>query len=586
MAQNKKIKRGGRQSTNGEGYNNRSANGGARDGAVDRGRSSNRRKQPTKDSRQKRINMDNERVATFVKDMEKDHSNDVSWYTHNPELLKSAGSYGFSYLTGQKLGFTGFNWGTSTVGQTVPGVMAFYWTPAYGGANIRAINQSANALYSYVVHANSRNKSYDANDLMLTILATEQVFSMLASMIRAYGVARNYSDRDIYTPDALLKAMGFVPTNIRASLATMWFDINEFVSRVVQLWIPKNLPFVARQFWMNTNVYKDSQTAKAQYYLYVQNRYFRYNEKRFDTGGCLEPAMNGNTVFSPGNGNTYNWSVWKTVLNDMIDQLLNSQDRGIMLGDVLKAYGKENLYSLNEVDVNYRVDYTYNPEVLSQFENLTVHTGYSRIMGLFQASPAAGTVESFLESYYNASADDTWNQVGSGHGNQLVLNFHQNETPSPEQIMVATRMSASSSIGQLSYTVASLTGPTTGSDTAEQKYVLWLPDSTGTEVCTAVAVYYNYANNTNYKTITLSQMGAENTAINPELVYLWNAFDWAPWMYFSEYLVTTSGKITVGATTNISMAIGDWDNYTILTAPDMLKLNTAAVYSEFGVPVL
>lgn len=556
-----------------------------------RKRNNYRGKQGRKDSSSKRINLDNERVATFVRDMEKDHNNDVAWYAHNPELLKSAGSYGFSYLTGQALPFLG----DAGKGMTTPGIMAIQWVPSFGGGDINAINQAANAIYSYVVHANSRSKSYDATDLMLVIQATEQVFSMLAAMIRAYGTARNYSDRDTYTPDALLTAMGFQPDDIRANLPQMWFDINSLVSQVVQLWIPKNMPFVARRFWMNTNVYRDANSPKAQYYLYVQGKYFMYSETRFQDGGCIEPAYyltasNSAVEFNPGTS-AYTWSAWMQVINRMISRLLDSQDRGIMLGDVLKAYGKENLYSIAEVPVDYRITYTYSPEVLSQMENSTCYQDAQWILGLKQ-DPNTNTLKTY---YYRPGSSATSGDKASRYTNtvaqQLVLNFHQPEIPTPEQVMVATRMMCPSS--------KTFTAPVDSARlfVQEQKpsthtvkeLTLVLPESTGTEVVSNYGFYYIGAGNVIQKyEHPLMLIETTPSAVPATLCWLWSAFDWSPWIYATngDTLSASTSDPTTTSPIEVWYAYGDWDQFTIVTANDLNKLHTAAVYSEFGVPVL
>lgn len=82
--------------------------------------------------------------------------NDIAWYNKNPELLKASCSVSFGQRAGFKLGMEKT--------PTIPGVMSLYWVPSIGTGNPSRIAQDN--LYSYVVHANSRNTSYDPVDLM------------------------------------------------------------------------------------------------------------------------------------------------------------------------------------------------------------------------------------------------------------------------------------------------------------------------------------------------------------------------------------------------------------------------------------
>lgn len=564
------------------------------------------REQPRKDSRDKRVNFDNTRESKFIRDVSKDiaddHNNDVSWYTHNPEMLKAAGNYGFSYLTGEQLPFQPMqgnnNWGTF-----VPGIMAFEWLPSFGGVDADVINKAADQIHNYVVHANSRNTRYSAADLFITLIATSECFSMVSAMIRAFGCMNNFSDRNDYTPKALVLAMGFDYDDLQANLSNMWFDINHMIADLGQLWLPKDMPFVARHFWMNANVYTDSQTAKAQYYLYVQSRFFKYQDIQFETGTSLSPVdiitgvdSSGKPVYSPFNPgpSIYSWEEWKTVFYSMVKALIQAEDRGTMLGDVLKAYGRENLYSIAEVPVNYRIMYVYSSEVLTQFENLISNPVMTSLLGLKQQKST-----NLLVPYYYGNGDGVQANVVTATPNQAVLNFHQMETPSAEQIMIATRMMPSAPAFAQVECVTKQTYQPNYDDPeplVTTKYSKVLPRFTGTEVCTAIPVYgFNFDDNGQKQIyryamdMHLAGVTTAGSSTTMRFLYLWSAFDWAPWYYAHTTSAAAAGKPVVAAdgecSNPISAAFGDWDNYTILTTNELRKLHTAAIYSEYGVPM-
>lgn len=138
-----------------------------------RGKTSDcKRQEPRKDSESKRINLDNERVAKFITN---NSSNDVKWYAKNPQMLAAAASLPYSNYSGMIMP-------SLLKGSTFPGVLAFYYDISLGGDDESAVNQAKESMYSFVVHANSRNQSYDSTDLMILTLAGNEVMRALLTL--------------------------------------------------------------------------------------------------------------------------------------------------------------------------------------------------------------------------------------------------------------------------------------------------------------------------------------------------------------------------------------------------------------------
>lgn len=514
-----------------------------------------KREQPRKDSRGKRVNFDNERESKFLKDeraaakMESCKSNDIAWYAQNPELLKSAASIGWSSTVGLPLEFT--------TTAAVPGIMSMTWSPVIGAEFNAPLNQAADEMYSFIVHANSRNTQYNAPDVMATVLAGSSVFAAFALGVRAYGTARLYSQLDYYTPDALLTAQGFSPSDIRANLSQMWFDLNEMAARLTQIWIPNTMPVLERWFWLCSNIYKDGDSRKAQYYLFTPAMFYQW--------GVVDNAS-GLTVQGWGNATSHTWAQYKSMINSMITALMDSEDRGIMMGDILKAYGPDKLFAVNPISADYKVEPVYDKEVLTQIENLSV----------FSSVPTTVQQDSMKRNLFQ-----NWPRLTSlagtvTPGSEQVLNFHQLEDPTPEQIMIATRLKVS----------GTYIGENTG---APSPSAVTSPNTFGTEVVNGVQIYY-YVWENGAKTLGRADVTpylAQSTvaSLSNLQTYLWAAFDWAPWIYnyvAQDMPVTAYQAIEVP----VQKAIGDYDNYIIITEADLRKMHRTAVYSEFGVPVL
>lgn len=510
-----------------------------------------RGKQGRKDSRAKRVNFDNERESKFERTESipsrgrtTGASNDVRWYAHTPELLRSAASLPYSETVGMPTPWKDDN--------SIPGVLSIYWDPVIG--NQAALNQAANMTYSNTVHANSRNTKYDAPDEMLVILAGAEVFSTIAEGIRIYGLARQYSQQNYYTPDALITALGFDPANVRANLANMWFDLNEMISRASQLWIPNEFPLIERRFWMNSNVYTDAQSVKAQYYVYVQRRHYIYVEKNAGAGASLKPYSGWSNAGDGGALHT--WAQYKSLVNAQFQALLDSQDRGIIFGDILKAYGSEKLYKIANVSSEYMVVPTYDPEVLTQIENsVGVQNSYDGIISMVepnvQLANGWATSSSINYSWFTPAPQ--------------VLNFHQVQVPTPEQNMVATRIKAGATYNHGNNVSVGICGTEL---VHHYGITCWEWNSTSGRK----AIHQSL-----FTSVMLE------SALTGTLLWQWVSFDWAPWIYVLKAAPTIpedNGVFTITP----DYVVGDYDNYTTVDDETMRKMDTTAIYSELGVP--
>lgn len=525
------------------------------------------RRQPRKDSSSKRVNYDNTRETRFERDINKerkasgykdDRSNDISWYSNNPTLMQAASSISF-------YGNTGLLMRQFADKTAVPGVMRLVWDINLNGAQNVAVKEAMNSMYSYVVHANSRNKSYDAPDQMLIVLAGTIIFSQFALGMRAFGVMQNFNQEDAYTPSALIAAMGFDYSDLRNNLSNMWFDLNELAVSMQQLWIPNTMPVLQRWYWLNSNVYRDGDSVKSQYYLFVPESFYIYR----DVDETHDYARLEASQWAEGA--THTWREYVSIMRSCLAGILNSQDRGIIFGDILKAYGADKLYALNPVPVDYKVVPTYDREVLSQIENATVfgngnETIEQNVLGGFLYNKGKAVAK---------SAADTWLPPAKTQ----MLNFHQLKAPTPEQIMIATRLKSSGII------VQNIVG-----EGGSKTYNI-VPGVAGTEYLTHVGMYTNVAS---IQPGVPFQLERRNINVNTWNTYLtnqgldireWLAFDWAPWFYTVNPPIPSSVVIGTTYHSTAQYAVGDYDNFTTINSDDLEKMHNTATYSLFGVPI-
>lgn len=415
--------------------------------------------------------------------------NDPKWYAVNPSILRDTASFPYSRITGTPIVLPPGSTkkpnlaigGVSIDGNVVPGILAVNWIPTIGGANSEtdAVNVAANALYSFVRHANSGHANYDAPNLMNYILAMDSAYSFYSRLVRAYGVLNNYEMLNKYTPQALITAMRMDFYDLQKNMANFRAYINQYAYRLSSLAVPVDIYYITRHIWMNENIYMDANTTKAQYYMYYQAAYWRWIEGSSSTTlGRLDlvtPATSTSLSQSTGVLRPVNVSNLQDLIdfgNSLLGPIIGSEDMNIMSGDILKAFGAENLFKVLPISETYFVTPVYNQEVLSQFEN--IETGPCVIQPVTGASIWYNTT--FQNTYFNtgdypstitensainagwleenikmvmpqpicaatSNADPTLSPEQYLRANKIILNLHKSDV-TPEDTIVASRLAS------------------------------------------------------------------------------------------------------------------------------------------------
>lgn len=481
--------------------------------------------------------------------------NDPMWYAHTPELLDAAASLPMSNVLGGPSYFA--RKGAAYIKQhttldTIPGLLCLRYEPTFGamsntgkGDPTSAVNVAAKNVYSFVRHANSGSVNYDAPDLMLGILAADQVFAAIAMAMRAYGIAMVYDQKNRYTPRVLLTAMGFDPEAVTGNLAQFRYYINVAIARASVIWVPSSFTLVARHFWMNTNIYKDGDDAKSQMYMYVPEGFYAFDATADTTGTSLQYKK----WYEASNLKTPEG--WFKYITSLLDPITSDEDMGIMFGDMLKAYGKENLYAINQMPVDYIVLPVTDSEVLMQFHNAMSVPNSIETRNIHQ--DANGNIYEDPVVLDEAQLQPV--------GNNITLDFLQSN-PTPADIMVATRCSNFvESIAAKDSNFAAVVA--CGSEICTSLMIVTL-DGSG-EIQRHIFQSYSYASTANI----IRYFG------------MLSKFAQGPRLY---YTTTTGTGLTKVYT--LEAVHGDMQNYTFV-APEVLKrMHTIAIMSEFNVPLM
>lgn len=413
-------------------------------------------------------------------------------------------------------------------------------------------------IYSAIRSANSGAKNYEWPDLIIALFAIKEIYACIGHMTRVYGEARLYDQQNAYLPDALIKCMGLDPSSVRDNLAQCHSDLNNLIARASVLWIPSDLPFVTRQFWANSDVYKDGKSNKAQLYLFNQRYTYQYKSDS-TLGSSLQPIEFVSTTPTT-------WSAMIAKINALIDAVIDEVDVTIMMGDLMKYYGANKLFQLNMIDVNYTVVPVENYEVLTEIHNavtqpvlapaiVQVRNGNSTVDLRMDDGSTSGNTSGFP---YNSAA-------GAPISRALFDTWITD--PKPKDNIIAGQLSV------LAHTVYFPQGTEAGTKALQLECATMIPTA-----FRCIVLGSNHTYNAFEFHSTISSSSAANNESHADIV---SKFDWAPYIY--------SGNITNTNTNTgftLSFIYGDIDNYTVLGPYDVGRMHLCALLSLYNIPYL
>lgn len=513
--------------------------------------------------------------------VEKDVANDPKWYLKNGVLPKGVANFSFDQPTGDKIvlapyGFNNSSGADDTAGTFhMPGIGAIYTVPCCGRAmdETDPVNVAALDIYSWVRHANSGHANYDPADLMIYLLAMDSIYTYWSWMTRLYGVCKTYSQTNRYVGDALVKACGGDPADIRKHLAEFNAYINQFAISASVLAVPATMTFFARHSWMYQNVYMDEDNPKAQFYCYAPAALHKFELDDESKGMlkafpvCLGMSEDRKTFTGFPIFNTFDQI---TVMGDnLLQAALQQEDCGIMSGDIRKAYGAEKLWRFAQLDLDYSIAPIFSEEVLLQIHNSNftgLILGVMNIddVGKITLTGDAGKALSITQnSAIGSSSLRFFPIIGSNPANyytRILDTWKQDVTP--EEVMVATRnmlmtthMQQNMNIGGVNVNAASL-------------------QACGSELCITMKIF-TYDNG---QLMVYSDFSPTATEFNrnQQIQNIVSKFNEYPLYYW--FITDANGHRYV------SDVVGELTNFTTLDLVNLQNLHKTALLSMFNVP--
>jgi hypothetical protein len=476
-------------------------------------------------------------------------TNDPSWYTDN-NLSGASANLFFTKPFGTKIKLWDDQVWSDVTSNTqnidsAPGIMALGVVPKFGpsiGLNDAApLNVTSQAVYSFVRHANSGSRNYDAPDLMTYILSLADCYSVVGYMQRLYATINRYYPENKYFAKSVVNSMNADFDSFAGNMAQFRFYINTVISKLTAFAIPADMDFFKRRADIYTNIYMEDESIKDQLYLFYPLGFYKYTvDSSYDEAYLKFYSF-------PGTSGFVNFSNLQTYVNDMIQRLLEAEDIGIMSGDILKAYGS-NIIKLSYIPEIMLIDpvvHDYN--VLYQIRNASF-TSTMVTPDLHQDS-----AKQYLEWDDTMTASSVHGAALRVHKLPLVSNSLH---PTADEVMESTR---------LMFTSSNYESDGTG----------WINDLVvGTEAISTVTIYCFGAG-------SLSAVGSVFTTqytTNTKLLHLFSSFKYHPTIYLITSITSGSGVY--------DGLFQDLDNVYTLDPETLINLHQTAIMKMLVVPAV
>lgn len=299
-------------------------------------------------------------------------TNDFSWYNGNPGMVDNVGRISFGQPIGpiQNIGHDTRN----KVVMTSPGICVLDYVHGLGYATNAndAVNSAMFDLYANLRKSQTSYATFDPADYMMYILGISEVYIVYSMISRAYGLLNTYNVESMYQPRRIIEALGFDYDDFLKHQPQYRVLLDSIATRINVFAVPNVLPYITRQYWMPSGIYSDAATNKHQLYAY-RPAIYRTLDELGESGTKL--VAHKHSYVDDVN---YTYDALYTVVNDMIESLLKSQDFGVMSANVRQAYG-DNVFKLVAFPENYIVLDSHDYNVLAQVENANIMGGVSNI---------------------------------------------------------------------------------------------------------------------------------------------------------------------------------------------------------------
>lgn len=300
------------------------------------------------------------------------YGNDPAWYYPDESIGAMFSNIPYNIPAGVKLPYPNIGSLTGNQFQTLPTFGRITYLPSYGYISMNdataAVNVTARAVFSKIRKMNSGSANYESSDLMTYIMAMDQVYTFSHHIRKMLAFVGSYTFYNRDWPRYYFEKVAQVNyDDLCANYATYLGRFNLIVTKVNnQFAVPKGIKLFERRNLLATNLFADSTSARGQVWSFELGGYYEWTGTV--KGGSSLTFVELNTP----TGEYITMGELLDKFDALVSKLIAEQDLAIMSGDIVKAIGAENCYSLATYDGITPLVPVYNETVLQEIENAVV----------------------------------------------------------------------------------------------------------------------------------------------------------------------------------------------------------------------
>lgn len=247
-------------------------------------------------------------------------------------------------------------------------------------------------------------QSYAPGDLFCYDLAVQSLFECIEYGKRIVRLANSYITHNFLYPKMALKAMGIDLDEVITNGPLYREILNKAIVAAQNCAIPKLFDSANLRIRLNSQIYVDDMTRKAQSYIFKPEGFWQWD---LTTGTSTQPSDMKFLV-----NNITNATTLQQMLTALLNPLITDQDAMYIHGDILKVWG-ESAFIIPAEAITYdqTQDFTYDPMLLYMLHNATIHMGIdgnSTLPTIYWTVPSGSTSPYLTQKVYVKS----WKTMG------------------------------------------------------------------------------------------------------------------------------------------------------------------------------
>lgn len=475
------------------------------------------------------------------------------------KILEQVSQVSFNNQVGTAMGYD--NYPEPSVGvysqQSPPGVMALYtlMTPGLLENQSSGANLAAQIIYQNMRMHLTTTKKYQPADILMYVVAASHIQAYLAFLSRIFRITMAYTFKNFNYPHSLLRACGFSD----AAIVDLRDHLNDYRSRVnlamveaATIYLPREFAMTEQATFEYSNVFLDSDDAKAQIMMFVPYGYYLWDDTSSSEGtqltlidlGLDGASLTDDTLMDTLIGH------WET----MIRSFRNSDSFKDIAADMSKAYGESSGYVYALIMENEMINPYKDDKVLSQMENATILPRPKVTQSTFYTWNITQDVlknQAIFRPAYPYSSNLNWYETNADMrwASGSLINAHWND-PTPEDVVNMTMY------------CATCTGGLTSSQSIEV-------ESARFSMVLNCRIFTTY-NGVTDNGFAISRFSGVSS-VTPEWLFRWMAFDWAPTVYMG--IRSTDESTPNNFQADSIHALCEYDNYVVVDSATLRRIN-------------